>query len=116
VLRHRDPLLWALFGAGGMLTAFALPAVVFALYIAAPLGWGFTLEREPLLGVMGHLLSRGVAFVVLSLGLVHAAHRFRYTLYDGLQLYHLRGLISGVCYGGAVALIFVAAFVLFASP
>jgi fumarate reductase subunit D len=39
--------------------------------------------------------------------LVHAAHRFRYTLYDGLQVKH-RTLVAAVCYGGAVFGAFVA--------
>ena len=33
--------------------------------------------------------------------LVHAAHRFRYTLYDGLQL-KWKWLIAVLCYGGAI--------------
>ena len=33
--------------------------------------------------------------------LVHAAHRFRYTLYDGLQL-KWKGQIALLCYGGAL--------------
>ncbi len=36
-------------------------------------------------------------FVVL---LVHSAHRFRYTLYDGLQI-KAKGLTALACYGGA---------------
>ena len=36
-------------------------------------------------------------FVVL---LVHSAHRFRYTLYDGLQI-KAKGLTALLCYGGA---------------
>ena len=34
----------------------------------------------------------------------HWAHRFRYALYDGLQLYHLNQLIAVLTYGIAVAL------------
>jgi len=34
--------------------------------------------------------------------LIHAAHRFRYTLYDGLQVKH-KGLVALLCYGGALA-------------
>jgi fumarate reductase subunit D len=36
------------------------------------------------------------------LSLFHWAHRFRYTLYDGLQIKHLNELINLFCYGGAV--------------
>jgi fumarate reductase subunit D len=41
--------------------------------------------------------------VLCALSLVHGAHRFRYTLYDGLQIKHLDELINLLCYGGAVA-------------
>jgi fumarate reductase subunit D len=37
------------------------------------------------------------------LALFHWAHRFRYTLYDGLQLRKLNPVIIVFCYGGAVA-------------
>jgi fumarate reductase subunit D len=40
------------------------------------------------------------------------AHRFRYTLYDGLQIKHLSELINLVCYGGAVIGTAVAVYVL----
>jgi fumarate reductase subunit D len=36
------------------------------------------------------------------LPLFHWAHRFRYTLYDGLQLKHLTALIAVLCYGAAL--------------
>jgi fumarate reductase subunit D len=51
-------------------------------------------------------------FVLLSFSLFHWGHRFRYTLYDGLQLEHLYALIAVVCYGGATLLTLVAAYVL----
>jgi fumarate reductase subunit D len=38
------------------------------------------------------------------LALYHWAHRFRYTLYDGLQLYHLNQLIAVLTYGVATVL------------
>ncbi len=44
--------------------------------------------------------------------LLHWAHRFRYTLYDGLQLKRWSVLISALCYGGAIAGSVWAAFVL----
>jgi fumarate reductase subunit D len=36
------------------------------------------------------------------LGLFHWAHRFRYTLYDGLQLKELGRQIGVACYGAAL--------------
>ncbi len=40
---------------------------------------------------------------LVALPLFHWAHRFRYTLYDGLQLYHLVNFITALCYGAALA-------------
>jgi fumarate reductase subunit D len=41
------------------------------------------------------------------------AHRFRFTLYDGLQIKHLNEIIAVVCYGGAIAGTALAAYLLF---
>ena len=44
------------------------------------------------------------------------AHRFRFTLYDGLQLNHLYGLIAVLSYGGATVLTLIAAYVFWNFP
>jgi len=36
------------------------------------------------------------------LSLFHWAHRFKYTLFDGLQLHRLHGPINAFCYGGVL--------------
>jgi fumarate reductase subunit D len=46
------------------------------------------------------------------LPLFHWAHRFRYTLYDGLQLYHLTVFIAVLCYGAALGGSAIAAYTL----
>jgi fumarate reductase subunit D len=38
----------------------------------------------------------------VTLSLFHWAHRFRHTLYDGLQIKHLNELVAILCYGSAV--------------
>jgi fumarate reductase subunit D len=40
--------------------------------------------------------------VFCVLALFHAAHRLRFTLYDGLQIKHLYEVVNPVCYGGAL--------------
>ena len=66
------------------------------------------LTGEPLRGryildkVLHNTLTRGVLFLLVMLALLHGAHRIRYTLYDGLQIKHLNGVINLVCYGSAV--------------
>ena len=51
-----------------------------------------------------------------ALPLFHWAHRFRYTLYDGLQIKHLIELINLLCYGGAVVGSVAAAYLLWQVP
>jgi fumarate reductase subunit D len=46
-------------------------------------------------------ISRVYLFVLIAVPLFHWAHRFRYTLYDGLQLKHLSRPIAALCYGAA---------------
>lgn len=98
--RPREPGLWALFSAGGMLAALILPVLAFVLFIAGPLGW-VELDAERLRPLATHPVTRAGLFVLVSLSLFHWAHRFRYTLYDGLQLYHLNRLIAVLTYGTA---------------
>lgn len=109
--RSREPFLWALFSAGGMLAALTLPAVLFILWIAAPAGWLQGPTYESLSALTQPPLARLCLFLLVSLGLFHWAHRFRYTLYDGLQLYHLNQLIAVVTYGTATLLTGVAAYI-----
>jgi fumarate reductase subunit D len=111
--RSREPLLWALFGAGGMAAALAMPAIVAVLFVAMPLGWVEPPAHADFLALARHPLVRLAAFGLASLSFFHWADRFRYTLYDGLQLYHLNLVIAVLTYGAAVILTGVAAYVLF---
>ena len=100
--RPAEPLLWLLFSAGGVVSALLLPALALLFAVAIPLGLLPPPEHAELLALVGHPLVRLGLFVVSSLALIHWAHRFRYTLYDGLQIKHLNEVINLVCYGGAV--------------
>jgi fumarate reductase subunit D len=100
--RTIEPFLWLLFSAGGVLAALLVPILLFLFGLAFPLGWFTPPSHEYLLGVLRHPLTRGVLFLLCTLSLFHCAHRFRYTLYDGLQIKHLNELINLFCYGGAV--------------
>jgi fumarate reductase subunit D len=53
-----------------------------------------------------------VLFGLVMLSLFHCAHRFRHTLYDGLQIKHLNELVAILCYGSAVGGSLVAAVLL----
>jgi fumarate reductase subunit D len=114
--RSREPFFWALFSSGGMLAALVLPAVGIWLWVARPLGWVAVPTDAELIARLVSPLARIFLFLLIALGLFHWAHRFRYTLYDGLQLSHLYGLIATVCYGGATALTVFAAWALWGFP
>ena len=110
--RSVEPLPWLLFSAGGVMAAMFLPVLVFLFGLAFPLGWMSAPKYDDLHGVLRSPLTILVVFVVLMLSLFHAAHRFRFTLYDGLQIKHLNGLVAVACYGGAIVGTVAAAYLL----
>ena len=107
-----EPLLWLLFSAGGMAAALLVPVLLFLFGIVVPLGWLSGPDHSYLLSVLRHPLTKLVLFGLCVLSLFHWAHRFRYTLYDGLRLKRFSGLIIVGCYGGAVVGSAVAGYVL----
>ncbi|MBI3681068.1 MAG: fumarate reductase subunit D [Acidobacteria bacterium] len=100
--RSNEPFLWMLFSVGGTIAALLLPVHVFLFGLAFPLGWLDGPGYEALLALARHPLTRVYLLVFCTLPLFHYAHRFRYTLYDGLQIKHLNELINTFCYGGAI--------------
>ena len=110
--RSVEPLPWLLFSAGGVMAALFLPVLVFLFGLAFPLGWISAPTYNDLHGVLRSHLTLAVTFVVLMLSSFHAAHRFRYTLYDGLQIKHLNAQVAVVCYGSAIVGTVAAAYLL----
>ncbi len=114
--RGMTPLLWALFSAGGTVAAFLYPIHLFLTGLVFPLKWMAVPSYETGLHLLRNPLARLYFFVLISLPLFHWAHRFRYTLYDGLQIKHLTLLIVVLCYGSALAGTVVAAYTLWNMP
>jgi fumarate reductase subunit D len=112
IKRHPEPLLWMLFGAGGVLSAMLMPSLLLLFGIAFPLGWLTPPSYDHMLAVLGHPLTRLVLFSLCALSLFHWAHRFRHTLYDGLQIKHLNEVIALLCYGTAIAGTGIAAYLI----
>jgi fumarate reductase subunit D len=110
--RSAEPMLWLLFSAGGVLSALLIPAIIALFGLAFPLGWLAPPDHGHLLAVLRQPLTRVVLFFLCVLSLFHWAHRFRYTLYDGLQIKHLNELVNLFCYGGAIVGSVWAAYVL----
>jgi fumarate reductase subunit D len=99
--RHLEPLLWLLFSGGGVVAAVFLPVLIVLFGFAIPLGW-VQPEYNHLHAVFSYWLTRLVVLGLLVLMLFHSAHRFRYTLHDGLQLKRVEAPIAALCYGGAI--------------
>ena len=110
--RTIEPFWWSLFGAGGTLAALFIPVTLFVNGLAIPLGWMDAPAYESLLALARQPLTRGYLFLLISLSFFHWAHRFRFTLYDGLQLKHLNLLIAMICYGSAAVGTIVAGYTL----
>jgi fumarate reductase subunit D len=99
--RRIEPLVWLTFSGGGVMAAVFLPVLMVLFGLAFPLGWISPPDHEHLESVVSNWLTRLVLLGLFVMMLVHSAHRFRYTLYDGLQL-KMQGTIALLCYGGAV--------------
>jgi fumarate reductase subunit D len=100
--RPVTPFLWLMFSAGGTVAALLFPIHVLLTGLLFPLGTIEAPSYAYLRGLLEHPLTRLYLFVFISLPLFHWAHRFRYTLYDGLQQKHLTELIAVLSYGTAL--------------
>jgi fumarate reductase subunit D len=79
--RSNKPIFWSLFGAGGMLSALAGPALVLITGIAAPLGM-VNLGYERASAVAQNGFGKLALFLVISLFLFHGCHRLYHCLHD----------------------------------
>jgi fumarate reductase subunit D len=111
--RTIEPFVWLMFSGGGVAAALVLPVLLVLFGVALPLGWIPVPEHGHLLAVLRNPLARLGLLGVCALALVHGAHRFRYTLHDGLRLQRYDILIATACYGGALAGLAFAAYLLF---
>jgi fumarate reductase subunit D len=100
--QSNEAFFWMLFSAGGVVAALLIPVHLFLFGLAFPLRWLQPPAYAHLTALLKMPLVRIYLFVLCSLPLFHWAHRFRYTLYDGLQVKHLNEVIFTLCYGGAV--------------
>lgn len=99
--RHIEPILWLLFSGGGIIAAVFLPILIVLFGLAIPLGL-LQADYNHLHAVVSHWLTRLVFLGLIVLLLFHAAHRFRATLQDGLQLRRVATPIAVLCYGAAL--------------
>jgi len=98
--RANKPPFWALFGAGGMVSALIGPALVLITGFLVPLGLGFSPQAMGYAQVqvlMGSVLFKLALVAVIGLFLFHGMHRLYHTLHDfGL---HITPAIKALCHG-----------------
>lgn len=112
--RSHEPIAWSLFGAGGMVVAFLLPALVVITGFFIPLGIADSGASSYARMLSFAQSPLGAVFLLasISLPLFHAAHR----IYHGLHDLHVHGpsiLMLLLCYGGAAVLSLIALASLF---
>ncbi|WOF24401.1 hypothetical protein N8K70_06970 [Microbacterium betulae] len=106
--RTAEPVRWALFGAGGMVSVFAMPVLLLVLGILMPLGaFG---GSDGVLAKVGGLLTHPFVVLVVCAGLAvvlwHCCHRIVHGLHD-LKV-HPPKIVEAAIYAFAVAVPVVA--------
>jgi len=98
--RSNAPLVWSLFGAGGMLAALVGPALVFVTGIAVPAGILMSrdlLSYQRMTGFAHTWLGKIIILAVIVLFLWHAALRIFHMLHD--FGFHAGAGAKLVCFG-----------------
>jgi fumarate reductase subunit D len=83
--RSNAPILWVMFGGGGVLAALLGFALVTTTGIFVPMGWVFSpdaLSYAKVLGLAQSWLGKLFLFVIVWLFSWHAAHRVYHSLHD----------------------------------
>ncbi len=108
-----EPIWWALFSAGGMISAMFFPILMVITGIIIPFGLAAegAVAYERVYGTLAHPLVKLLLFPLIALPLFHWAHRFLYTLLEtGFR--SARAPLSTICYGTAILGTLVTAIVL----
>ena len=108
--RSNEPVFWALFGAGGMLSALVGPVLILVTGILVPLGLLLpkrTMSYATMLAFARNPLGKLAVLAVISLFLFHGCHRMCHSLHD--LGYHTGTGAKVLFYGFAIAATVLAA-------
>ncbi|MGH2657770.1 MAG: fumarate reductase subunit FrdD [Actinomycetota bacterium] len=100
----KELVFWALFSAGGMVSAFLIPIHVVILGIAFAAGWlsDDALSYQRVLDLARHPLAKVYLGILVVMPLYHWAHRFRYAVHHLLGIHGWQRLVATLCYGTAI--------------
>jgi fumarate reductase subunit D len=103
IIPPKELVFWALFSAGGMVTAFLIPIHVAILGIAFAAGWlpDDALSYQRVLDFARHPLAKLYLGILVVMPLYHWAHRFRYAVHHQLGIHRWKRLVATLCYGTA---------------
>jgi fumarate reductase subunit D len=115
-VRSHEPIVWALFGGGGMVTAFVLPMLILATGILIPLGLinSDALSYDTMLAFSQHWIGKLCWLVIISLPMWHGVHR----IYHGLHDFKVGARKASylICYGSAFVVTVITATLLLLTP
>jgi fumarate reductase subunit D len=99
-----EAIAWALFSAGGFVSAVLLPVHVAILGIAYPAGWlpDDAMSYRRIHHLVSNPLTKLYLLAVISLPLFHWAHRLRFAVHHQFGI-GLKRLVAVGCYGAALA-------------
>lgn len=107
--RTDEPIFWGLFGAGGMVVAFATPVLVILTGLLGPFGGvGDLFSYATMHTILSNYFGKLIIWVVVSLQMWHACHRIYHGMHD-LKLDAARGFFKLFWYGIAAVLTVVSA-------
>jgi fumarate reductase subunit D len=94
---------WALFSAGGFVSAILIPAHVAILGIAYPAGWlpDDAMSYDRIHHLVGNPLTKLYLLALIALPLFHWAHRFRFAIHHQFGI-GVKRLVAVGCYGAAL--------------
>ena len=96
--KSNEPLWWAPFMAGAVVSAFFMPATI---VVVGLLTYQWLVADQELWRLLQNPWVRVYLFLLISLSLFHAFHRILYVLID-LGLKGARTILAVLCYGSAI--------------
>jgi fumarate reductase subunit D len=110
LIARLEPVIWALFGGGFFVGCLLMPAFIFMLCIAAPLGWlpEGALSYERAHALAANPIGRLALFVLIVLPFWNGANHLRHFVID-LRGIRSDGVVAPACYAAALVVTGIAA-------